>query len=480
MALSSGVKFRCYPTIEQEKILSAWIDSQRFIYNAKVGEYRYFKTFGNKSLLLTGRQIPVDQQYSQFKDRELTPFLYHVPSQVLRNGATRFMKAYISYASGLSNQPAFKKNRGRQSVWVTSELFRFVRADKEKSRGKRSQDHDLMLGTKKVPFGKLRFKAHAEYGIPASITISRNSGKWYVSFSYDKVGADMSGESLINLYGGMTQHELEPISIGIDRGVEVPAMDSMGEKYGFKEIEICRMARKERRKKKYQRMMARRIKGSGRWKRALREASKGAEYRANVRENFAHQTSRKIVDGTSEVIFFEGLNIKGMTARPKPQPDGKGAYLPNGASAKAGLNRAILDSAWGKVKAFTAYKAKRTNKLVLAVPPDGTSQECSHCGHTHPDNRQTQAKFECTICGFRENADVNAARVIKKRGITKLIAGEFTIKQKKKAMRLKKQESVGMERPEFIHGERHVRRDGGTTVIPQASMIRETPTTIAV
>ncbi len=94
MALLSGVKFRCYPTIEQEEALSSWIDCQRYIYNAKVGEYRYFETFRNKSLSLTGHQIPVDQRYSRFKDKELTPFLYQDPSQILRNGATRFMMAY--------------------------------------------------------------------------------------------------------------------------------------------------------------------------------------------------------------------------------------------------------------------------------------------------------------------------------------------------------------------------------------------------
>jgi len=58
----------------------------------------------------------------------------------------------------------------------------------------------------------------------------------------------------------------------------------------------------------------------------------------------------------------------------KAQENGK--YLPNGAAAKAGLNKAILESAWGKIKLFTVYKAGRANKLVIAVPPQGTSQEC--------------------------------------------------------------------------------------------------------
>ena len=73
----------------------------------------------------------------------------------------------------------------------------------------------------------------------------------------------------------------------------------------------------------------------------------------------------------------------------------------------------ILESAWGKVKLFTAYKVRRANKLVIVVPPHHTSQECSRCSHTHPDNRLEQATFECKNCGLTAHADVNAASVIK-------------------------------------------------------------------
>ena len=91
--------------MEQSDILAQWMGCQRFIYNAKVAEERYFRTFRNHSLSLTGLQSPIDQQYSQFKDKELTPFLYNVPSQILRNGATRFMGSYKRYLTGLVGSP---------------------------------------------------------------------------------------------------------------------------------------------------------------------------------------------------------------------------------------------------------------------------------------------------------------------------------------------------------------------------------------
>ena len=70
MALSSGIKFRCYPTEDQKPVFSQCIGYQRFIYNAKVAGERYFRTFRNHQQGLTGSHVPVDQQYSQFKDRE--------------------------------------------------------------------------------------------------------------------------------------------------------------------------------------------------------------------------------------------------------------------------------------------------------------------------------------------------------------------------------------------------------------------------
>jgi transposase len=55
--------------------------------------------------------------------------------------------------------------------------------------------------------------------------------------------------------------------------------------------------------------------------------------------------------------------------------------------------------------------------MLVAVPPAYTSQQCSACGHTAADNRKTQSLFACAACGHTENADVNAARNIRRRGI---------------------------------------------------------------
>ena len=89
----------------------------------------------------------------------------------------------------------------------------------------------------------------------------------------------------------------------------------------------------------------------------------------------------------------------------------------NGARAKAGLNRAILGVGWHQLYTFTKYKAFRAGKVSYKVRAHYSSQECADCHHTHPENRASQANFVCQKCGHQENADRNAARVLKQRAI---------------------------------------------------------------
>ncbi len=96
-----------------------------------------------------------------------------------------------------------------------------------------------------------------------------------------------------------------------------------------------------------------------------------------MRQEYPHQTSHALVTNEAYDLFaFEGLPIKNMAKRPKAKRDAQGRFLPNGAKAKAGLNRAILASGWGQVVEFTRYKALRANKLVITVSFAYSSQEC--------------------------------------------------------------------------------------------------------
>jgi len=101
----------------------------------------------------------------------------------------------------------------------------------------------------------------------------------------------------------------------------------------------------------------------------------------------------------------EDLRIGAMTRSAKGIPDNPGRNV----RAKAGLNRGILRSGWGRLVRRLVEKAPGR---VEKISPAFTSQRCSACGQVDGKSRESQAVFRCTACGYTCNADVNAARNI--------------------------------------------------------------------
>ncbi|MEO1560003.1 MAG: transposase [Cyanobacteria bacterium J06632_19] len=94
----------------------------------------------------------------------------------------------------------------------------------------------------------------------------------------------------------------------------------------------------------------------------------------------------------------------------------KGRFLPNGQSRKRGLNRSISDASWYSLTKKIEYLAAKQGKVFERVNPRFTSAICSCCGHKDKASRSKE-KFICTNCGHHADADINAARNIKKRGV---------------------------------------------------------------
>lgn len=68
-----------------------------------------------------------------------------------------------------------------------------------------------------------------------------------------------------------------------------------------------------------------------------------------------------------------------------------------------------------------AYKTKLADGVgMILVNPAYTSQTCSQCGYVAKENRESQAVFICKKCSYKANADVNAAKNIRKRGLDTL------------------------------------------------------------
>ena len=127
----------------------------------------------------------------------------------------------------------------------------------------------------------------------------------------------------------------------------------------------------------------------------------------------------------SILVAMEDLDVKAMTRHPKPKPDPAkpGHYLPNGAKAKAGLNRSILSNNWSRLYKRLKDKMDANGGKLVIVPAAYTSQTCHKCGHVAKGNRDSQADFKCVECGYKANADVNAAMNILDRALVKTGGG---------------------------------------------------------
>jgi putative transposase len=352
------------------------------------------------------------------------------------------------------------------------------------------------VGTTKFKLGQLDFTSHRpeaaqEFKAPASIHISLHAGRWHVSFNSDDGQPEPDEVDTLAWLMQHTENELSAKAVGLDRGVALPLATSDGASFGLSPIQIKRLGIQERHKKRWQRRQARRLKGSKNWHKAKQKVARHQRYATDVRQELAHQASHTLAsDDRYQLFVFEALKVQSMTKRAKPKQDEQGRWIRNGAKAKAGLNKAILASAWGKAKECLQYKARKRGKLCIEVPAAYSSQECAACGHTHPDNRTSQSEFVCQSCGHKANADHNAARVIAARGV-RLVLSRAIVQKPKKACRITRrkgekrkneQQQVGVEISEPLEatqatpGETAVSRGGGNAS-PLWSMTQETPAT---
>ena len=163
------------------------------------------------------------------------------------------------------------------------------------------------------------------------------------------------------------------------------------------------------REKRFNRRMQRQKKGSKRREKTRRRHARTKRRIAMQRRNRQHQVSHRLRNGT---VVVEDLQPKAMTRSARGTLENPGRNV----KAKTGLNRVIRETGWGALRDMLAYKAPR----LISVNPANTSRECAACGHVAAASRPSQAKFQCVACGHTDNADLNAARNIRRRGLAQL------------------------------------------------------------
>ncbi|MEB3218864.1 MAG: transposase, partial [Nostocales cyanobacterium 94392] len=150
----------------------------------------------------------------------------------------------------------------------------------------------------------------------------------------------------------------------------------------------------ERRIKSAQRRVSRRKKGSNCRKKAVKQLAKQHKKIADTRKDFHFKVAKQLLS-KYDVIAVEKLNIKGL--------------------AKTRLAKSVNDAGWGQFISILSNKAENAGLKVIAVNPNGTSQECSSCGHK-VKKPLSQRIHNCPVCHTNLCRDLNAAINIKNRG----------------------------------------------------------------
>lgn len=260
-------------------------------------------------------------------------------------------------------------------------------------------------GAAKLPkFGWVKFRWTRPPGPIRNATVSRDGGRWYISFCVEDGVVEVAPNGLP--------------PVGVDRGVKVAAATSDGRMLDREFV----TPGEARRLKRLNQQLARQRKQSNR-----RKATRGKITRLNARirsrrSDFATQAA---IDLTRrhELVAVEDLRILNMTASARGTLDAPGRKV----RQKAGLNRVILAKGWGGFLAKLEHAARYHGSTVVKVNPAYTSQTCSSCGHVAPESRESQAVFRCITCGYQANADVNAARNILAAGLAVTGRGDLAV-----------------------------------------------------
>jgi len=185
--------------------------------------------------------------------------------------------------------------------------------------------------------------------------------------------------------------------VGIDLGLSTFATLSNGET-----MERQRwMKRDEKSLKRLGRKVQRLEQGTPERDKAIRALNHVHTRIKNRRSNFAHQKSRKLVNRYG-LMVFEKLDIQNMHK-----------------NGRRSINRSIADVAWHQFVTQTTVKAEDAGRGMVLVDPKNTTQACSGCGQIVPKDLSMRV-HECPHCGLEVCRDLNAARNILSRGLTRL------------------------------------------------------------
>ena len=355
----------------------------RFVFNRALALQNENHEAGNKYVSYT----KMASWLIEWKSHPDTQWLKDTPSQPLQQSLKDLERGYKNFFQKRAAFPRFKK-RGQ------NDAFRYP-------QGVKLDQTNNCIALPKL--GWIRYRNSREViGEVKNVTVIQSCGKWYVSIQTE--------------YEVPEQVHKAASMVGLDAGVTKLATLSDGTVYQ----PVNSFKANQRKLAMLQRQLSRKVKFSASWQKQKKKIQRLHSHIANIRRDYLHKVTSEISKNHA-MIVIEDLKVCNISKSAKGTAERPGRNI----RAKSGLNRSILDQGWYEMRRQLEYKQLWRGGQVLAIPPAYTSQRCACCGHTAKENRQTQSKFVCQVCGYTENADINGARNILAAGHAVLACGEM-------------------------------------------------------
>ena len=365
----NAYRYRLNPTTDQTQLLAQWEGSTRWLWN--------------QFLAKNNEQYKIDKKFIWGYDLKKTipelkkqyEWLKNTPAGALQSVAFDLDKS-LKRATIKKDQrfPKFKAKHRKHGA---------IKIDQVGTHIKVSDSHITI-----PKIGEVKWKYHRPInGVVKQISITKDVNHWYVSVLCETDEVPL-----------MTEIDKSK-TIGIDLGVSDFAVLSDGTKIKGPNY----FKKSMRRLKKYQRRLAKKVKGSANRGHAGRRVAQVHQKIRNSRADWLHKQSHALTE-KYDVICVEDLKIQQLLQKKE-------------------LSRSIADQGWGIFVDQLKYKAKKKGKHLTKINPYlPSTKTCSCCGGIRKmklsDRVYICENEACTDYLKTKDRDLNAATNIHFWGLT--------------------------------------------------------------
>lgn len=361
-----GYKIRLYPTRQQEELMWKHINACRFVWNYMIEQENKSPKYLNN----------YDMSKILPKLKEENIWLKEVSATSLVTTCNDLHKSFTFYFNKTNGRPTFKsKKKSPLKYPIRNGHNRFY------------FDGNLVQIEK---IGKIRFKNNNKVNDKlnkikkVNPRISYVNNKWLLLF-----GVECENQVF----------EKSDKSMGIDLGIKELAVVSYGDKkLVFHNINKSkRMENLEDKLIHIKRVISRKYKVNGNYEKTnniikYEKLQKEIYYKlANIRQNYIHQTTHKLISLKPNKIVMENLNVAGMMKNKH-------------------LSKSIKEQKFTEFIRQMKYKCEWSGiEFIQADRFYPSSKLCSCCGNKKDNLKLSDRTYKCSNCGLIIDRDYNAA-----------------------------------------------------------------------